>query len=276
MIKANKIITDHGIVAEADFRKELSISGQSVYEVIRVIDGVALFLEDHFERLMKSFEILELSPEMDYAGFSLKIDELIQLNQKTEGNVKFLYTSEGNLITWSFSFIPHSYPSPKDYLYGVKTGLLRAERENPNAKVVQQTVRERADQLIAEQSLYEVLLVDRDGLITEGSRSNVFFVKDEVFYTAQASKVLVGITRQKVMECLNELNFRVTEEAVAASRIYQFDAVFLTGTSPKVLPVRTVGNHVFDSKPACVRRLMDVYDDRINQYIQKVQAERKI
>ncbi len=276
MNKADEIITDHGIVAEADSRKEQTISGPSVYEVIRVVDNVALFLDDHFERLMKSFRILGLSPEMDYVGFSLKIDELIQLNQKTEGNIKFLYTVEGNIIKWSFSYIPHSYPSPRDYLHGVKTGLLRAERKNPNAKVVQQTVRERADQLIAEQSLYEVLLVDRDGLITEGSRSNVFFVKDEVFYTAQASKVLVGITRQKVMECLKELNFRVTEEAVAASRINQFDAVFLTGTSPKVLPVRTVDDYVFGPIPDCVRRLMEVYDDRVNQYIQRVQSERKI
>ena len=276
MNKANEIITDHGIVAEADSRKEQTIFGQSVYEVIRVIDRVALFLEDHFERLLKSFRILGLSFEMDYAGFSQKIDELIRLNQKTEGNIKFQYTAEGNLIKWSFSFIPHSYPSPEDYLFGVKTGLLNTERKNPNAKVVQQSVRELADQLIAGQSLYEVLLVDRDGRVTEGSRSNVFFVKDEVFYTAQASKVLVGITRQKVMECLKELNFRVTEEAVAASRIDQFDAVFLTGTSPKVLPVRTVSDHVFDHHPACVRQLMEVYDDRINQYIQKVQAERNI
>ena len=104
-------------------------------------------------------------------------------------------------------------------------------------------------------------------MITEGSRSNVFFVKDDVFYTAPAFQILVGITRQKVVDCLNGLNYPLIEQAVKASEMNQFDAVFLTGTSPKVLPVKSIGDLIFDARLSSVKKLIEHYDKLITQYI---------
>lgn len=109
--------------------------------------------------------------------------------------------------------------------------------------------------------------------ITEGSRSNVFFVKDEIFYTAPESKVLVGITRQKVIECLRQLNFELVEKAVSAAEISQFDAAFLTGTSPKVLPVSLIGKLRLNIQVLVLQKLMKSYDDKIDAYIEKAKAE---
>lgn len=264
----NLVLTNQGYINESGFSMEFLNSDQSVYEVIRIIDGIPLFLQDHFNRLLKSFEIGEMPFKMTYLEFRQKIAELVTLNQKKEGNVKFVYTvSDGN-VQWAFIFIPHRYPAPEDYELGVETDLMMASRENPNAKIIQKNIRDKASQLIAVQNLYEVLLVDNDGLITEGSRSNVFFVKEDVFYTAPASKVLVGITRQKVFECLEQLGFVLIEEAVAASAISQFDAVFLTGTSPKVLSVRSIGDQTFDVQTPSVLKLRNGYDQMIRDYIQ--------
>ena len=97
----------------------------------------------------------------------------------------------------------------------------------------------------------------------------MFFVKDDVFYTAPESKVLVGITRQKVLDCLDYLGYPVREEGVEASKINEFDAAFLTGTSPKVLPIRSIGNLVYGGQPDGVRKLMLRYDQLIDLYINK-------
>jgi len=262
------ILTNNGVKQMSDLPVEPQNSDQSIYEVIRVIDSIALFLEDHFNRLQRSMKIQGISFGMEFQEFRHKIAELIALNRKPEGNIKFEYLVAGNKSRWIFTFIPHSYPMPEDYLNGVKTDLLFAERENPNAKVIQNIVRERANQLISEQKLYEVVLVDRSGLITEGSRSNVFFVKGEVFYTAPESSVLVGITRQKVLECLAKLSFPLIEKAIPTDEISQFDAVFLTGTSPKILPVRSIGNQIFSTEAIPVRQLMERYNKLIDQYLQ--------
>lgn len=258
------IVTNNGIIKG----NALQISAdRPVYEVIRVIDGIALFLECHFERLVSSVQIRGLQLEMGFSEFRHHISELTKINRKLNGNVKFVLYEAENINQWSFTFIPHIYPSPNDYLMGVETGLLFAERDNPNAKIIQNTISEIANQMITDKKLHEVLLVDRNGMITEGSRSNVFFVKGNRFYTAPTTKVLVGVTRTKVMECLVELNFTIIEEAVSISEIGTFDAIFLTGTSPKVLPVHCIDNIQFQAKNFFVEKLMARYDLKIETYL---------
>jgi len=263
-----KIIGRNGLISESHFSFERFSSDQTIYEVIRVIDGICIFLEDHFDRLQNSFITQHQSVfKMNLGEFRQNIEKLVVINKISDGNIKFVCMESKDELEWAFFFIPHLYPESDEYQNGVATDLIFQERKNPGAKVIQNLVREKANQMIAEQNLYEVLLVDREGQITEGSRSNVFFVKDKVFYTAPASKVLVGITRQKVLECLTELGFRLIEKSVDYSSISCYDAVFLTGTSPKVLPVRCIGTQIYKTQLHCVKMLMDSYDNRIAQYI---------
>jgi len=261
------------VINKPKHQLEIINSDQSVYEVIRIIGGIALFLEDHFSRFQQSMKILGISFEMDFQNFKRNIIDLVEKEKTLNGNIMFKYSMSESENNFTFSFVPHNYPGPEDYLHGVTTDLFFAERENPNAKVIQTIIRDGANQAIAKQKLYEVLLVDGDGLITEGSRSNVFFVKDNVFFTAPARKVLVGITRNKVMECLTELEFIVVEEAVSHSEISRCDAVFLTGTSPGILPVRSIGNQIFNTSHPLVIKLMEQYNNLIKKYIQ---IEKKI
>jgi branched-chain amino acid aminotransferase len=263
----NLVLTDNGWKDESEYSVSFFQSEKTIYEVIRVIDGVALFLEYHFLRLQKSMRIQELELRMSLAEFKSHIEELCEKNHQLNGNIKFVYSFVRNEEYWAFSFIPHNYPTQADYENGVPSDFLFAERQNPNAKVVQQEIRDKANQMIADKGLYEVLLVDRDGKITEGSRSNVFFVKSGVFYTAPASMILEGITRQKVFDCLKELGFAVVEEAVLKDEIGSFDAAFITGTSPKVLPLGSAGTQIFDVRNDAVSRLIESYNQMIQDYI---------
>jgi len=264
----NLVVTNQGVISENEYFKDILNAEESIYEVIRIISGVAIFLEDHFYRLQNSMEIKRTRFDMTLADFRCHINELIGINKKQEGNIKFVCSVAEENSNWALSFIPASYPDIQDYKNGVSVDFLKAERENPNAKVIQNLIRESANRMIENLKLYEILLVDNDGLITEGSRSNVFFVKEEMFYTAPTNKVLVGITRQKVFDCLSRLNFQIIEQAVSVKEIGSFDAVFITGTSPKILPVRFIGNHLFSTQNATVKQLMREYNQMIQDYVQ--------
>jgi len=260
-------VTEKGILSDLVFSPDNLNADSSVYEVIRVKDGIALFLEDHYSRLKNSISTQNMDSVFSFSEFKNKIVELISINKITEGNIRFVLSANKSEINWAFAFIPHSYPSQEEYRLGVPTGLLFAERENPNAKIIQSNLRDKANQMIKEKLLYEVLLVDRDGMITEGSRSNVFFVKNGVFYTEAAAKILPGITRAKVMECIQSLSYKVIEQSVSVNEIIEFDAVFLTGTSPKVLPVRSIEKTIFGTDNEFVLELIDRYDLMIADYL---------
>lgn len=261
------IITDKGIQHIESIHENDSARDNSVYEVFRITDGIALFLEDHFARLLSSVIIGDVKFDMNFTEFENHVHELCHINHQSVGNVKFVLSGDQNKSRWSFSFIAHSYPTEAAYREGVPAGLLYAERDNPNAKIIQHTVREKANQMMAKKKLYEMLLVDRNGLITEGSRSNVIFVKGDRFYTAPTAMILEGITRMKVLDCLHELQFALIEQAVAVTEIGQYDAVFLTGTSPKVLPVNRIDDHVFKTDNPMVEQLMEKYNSMIESYM---------
>ena len=80
----------------------------------------------------------------------------------------------------------------RDRLYteGVKTILYYGERENPNAKIVNDNFRAKVTEEIKKSNAFEAILVDRNGLITEGSKSNIFAIKDGKLITAKAEAVL--------------------------------------------------------------------------------------
>jgi len=187
---------------------------------------------------------------------------LIKNNQIDEGNI--LISCKTNLKAF---FVAHKYPKAQQYSEGVNCGILNAERENPNAKVFQTSVRQQANDLILQNNFYEVLLVDRNGLVTEGSRSNVFFIEGEKIVTPTAQKVLLGITRQKTIQCANVLGYKVSEEDVSLSKLANFDAAFITGTSPKILPISIVGKLKFETQNVVLQNLIKQYDEMIREHI---------
>ncbi len=243
-------------------------TGVEIYEVVRVMEGVPLFLEDHIARFFHSAWLCHLEIPLETETIVRLMRELTAVNGVKEGNIRFSWSwrPTGKFLA---GFIPHHYPGEEEYRRGVSCGLLEAERHDPNAKVVQAGLRQEADRMIREEGWYEVLLVDRYGHITEGSRSNLFFVKEGILLTAPADEVLPGITRQKVLELIQKEGFRVETRSLALEELPQAEAAFLTGTSPRVLPLCRAGQFSFFPAHPLVNRLAEAYNLLIHAYIEE-------
>lgn len=240
---------------------------KQVYEVLRVVEGKPLFWEDHFARLLESCSIADVLCNDSASDFHGQLARLIEMNRLTEGNIRIDLFQLENDRMFRYAFIPHSYPSASDYERGVSLGLLHAERENPHAKIVHQVLRDRANQLMVDNNWYEVLLVDHEARITEGSRSNVFFVRGDRFYTPRASQVLLGITRSRVLECIDRLGYLFEEADILVDDLATFDAVFLTGTSPQVLPVSRIEAMNFQVDNKAMRLVHDLFNKVVADYL---------
>ena len=233
-----------------------------VYEVVRIIDGIPLFLEEHLDRFFRSAGLAGINITFSAKQLTGFVSSLIEANKVNEGNILLSVK-----ITLKIFFIQHSYPDEKMYREGVNCGLLHAERINPNAKVFQTKVRARANNLIQKQGFYEVLLVDRSGLITEGSRSNVFFIRENSLITPPSGQVLLGITRQKTIRCAEILGLNWEEKEIELTELADFDAAFITGTSPKILPVSQIAELSFSVSNGILRELITQFDLLIEEYL---------
>jgi branched-chain amino acid aminotransferase len=165
------------------------------------------------------------------------------------------------------NFIPHYYPNHDEYTNGVKVGLLKAVRPIPHAKVQNSGIRDRANKAISDNCLFEVLLIDSEGNITEGSRSNVFFIKNETLYSTPVENILQGITRLKVMQICENAGIQVVESAIPVDSLDQYEAAFLTGTSPKILAIASIDNIIYKTDLPLLVKLQELYDKMVDDYL---------
>jgi len=242
-----------------------------LYEVIRVIEGVPIFLEDHLDRLYHSAHLTGMKHLPVPVTLTRMIKSYITTQDKDTGNIKlsFSFSDTSAEPQCELNFIPHYYPTREEYNNGVKVGLMYADRPIPNAKIRNADIRERANDSLKDNSLFEVLLIDSQGNITEGSRSNVFFIKNDILYSSPGEKILRGITWIKVLQICKTAGIRVIESAIPADKLDQYEAAFLTGTSPKVLPICSIGQLVYKTDLPLLTRLQDMYDQLIENYIQE-------
>jgi branched-chain amino acid aminotransferase len=241
--------------------------GDSVYEVLRMVNGAPLFFTDHMERLEHSTlnhgrHLLATPDEL--------VNDLLLMRKSAgikEANLKIVFNYKDEESTYLLYFIEPLYPSNLQYREGVSTILFNAERDNPGVKVINHKLRSAIYHRLIAENAYEAFLVDSDGKITEGSRSNIFFVKGERLYTAPDDKVLGGITRKHILDLCASNSIEVVMACVPAAEIQNYDSVFMSGTSPMVLPVKSVEGVHFPTRNRVVERVSELYSERVRESI---------
>jgi len=242
--------------------------GNAVYEVIRIIDGVPLFLEDHYIRLTGSLSLLGFGVSITVDGLREQIDTLVCANEEHNCNIKIIvyagHPSNQYLLYVSSSY----YPTCEEIEKGVKVSLFEWERNSPNIKLLNKNYKDEVGKYMQDTGSFEALLVNTEGKITEGSRSNAFFVKGCKVYTAPGEYVLKGVTRKYVIDTCMKLGMEVVETLADIHLLDKFEGLFISGTSIKVLPVYDVGGHQYKSgtHPSIVS-VRDQFNKLIDDYI---------
>jgi branched-chain amino acid aminotransferase len=77
--------------------------------------------------------------------------------------------------------------------------------------------------------------------VSEGSGENLFLVRDDVVYTTPIhGSILVGITRNTIIQLLREMDYEVRETFIPREMLYIADEVFFTGSASEVSPIRSI------------------------------------
>ncbi len=87
----------------------------------------------------------------------------------------------------------------------------------------------------------EALLLNAQGYIAEGPGENLFIVRDGRLHTNDESQsILMGITREAVIEIAGDLGYQVETRAVRLDELLNADEAFFTGTATELAPIREV------------------------------------
>jgi D-alanine transaminase len=243
--------------------------GDGVYEVVRWYNGFFFDMEGHHTRLKRSLRELRINwPRADMFP-SIALD-LIKQN-KLEDQPSMVYFQ----ITRGVSPRTHSFPpsdvKPTLYAYAWSFKPDSASRESGIKVMLKEDIRwSRCDiksvsllantlsfQEASVNGLKECIFV-RNGSITEGTRSNIFFVIDGTLFTHPESNfILSGVTRKNVLRIANEAGVKIREEALQENRIRFAQESFITNTSAEITPVIDIGgNSIGDGLPGKVTKLL--------------------
>jgi branched-chain amino acid aminotransferase len=266
-------IRNSELLSSLSFNSSMIYEGDSLYEVIRIVKGAPVFFYDHMERLKNS---VRLQKKEMAAGTDVLRRDIIKLSGSDglkEVNLKIVFNYSGTSSDYLIYFIEPIYPTESQYRTGVKGILFNAERKDPASKVVNHKLRSDIYHKLILEGAYEALLVDHKNRITEGSRSNIFFIRDNKLFTAPEDIILSGITRKYILEICQEKNLKVIFEPVKADEIGDYDSVFMTGTSPMVLPFRFVNDCIFNVRHPLISELRKLYIVKTEDSIRKFRSE---
>ncbi len=245
-----------------------------LYGVIRLIDGIPLFFEDHYKRMQLSwksaFSHTTQANLINADDFMDLILRLATVNDKQNCNVKLIFYLDQNKCGIIAYISKSFYPSRQMMDRGVQTGIFRMERKDPNIKVVDWNYKNKVSRIKALNIIFEVLLTDRNGNIIEGSASNVFFVKSGRVYTTPGEKVLRGITRKYVIKACKDSGVPLFEEFTNIEDLNEIEGVFLSGTSIGVLPISLIGKRPYESPShPIIINIRDAFDRILLEYIKE-------
>jgi len=260
-VKNNQIITKE--------ETELLIVDAKIYEVVRVIDGKPIFLKEHFLRMNESIRLSGIKGKLDYEEFKNSTELLIKVNPYKNLNIRVSYFYDKKPVTL-FYFIESYYPSKEEFSEGIHTVTVKMERANPNIKLYQKELKDIVSRIIKEKNAFEAILINQDSTISEGSKSNIFFVKGNKLITSPDSSVLLGVTRSEVVSACEENGIKIEKRIIRFDEIEDFDGAFITGTSNDVLPIKTIDNTVFNSSEnEVVKKVSRLYLGEVKKEIEK-------
>lgn len=236
--------------------------GFGVYETIRVTNGRIDFLAEHSERLLESARIIALDHAFSISFIEKAVVALVQEVQPGTCNLKLLLIGgpdQASAALYILCLNPF-FPDRKLYRDGAALITYDYERAFPHAKSLNMLQSYLAYRQAKEHQAYDALFINREGCITEGSRTNFFCMRDRTIVTPPDDDVLLGVMRKAALRVAAEAGFVIEQKRIPLQELPQYENAFVTSTSSKIMPVRSIDDHHFGPPTPELKELMDKLD----------------
>ncbi|HSI66563.1 MAG TPA: D-amino-acid transaminase [Planococcus sp. (in: firmicutes)] len=229
--------------------------GDGIYEVIRVYEGDLYTASEHIDRFYESAEKIKITVPFTKDVFHKLLYDLVEKNEIDTGQV-YVQISRG------VSIRQHHFPESSPPVLVAYTKQVERPMELMNAGVKAKFIEDvrwlrcdikslnllgniLAKQEAFEEGCYEAIL-HRGELVTEGSSSNMYGIKDGILYTHPATNLILnGITRRVILQLCQEQGIKVQETAFTKTEALGMDEFFMSSTTAEIMPIVEVDGHKF-------------------------------
>ena len=223
--------------------------GWGVFETFRPRGGNIPFLNEHIGRLRDGAKFLQLEcPDLDYKQIILSLmaqndleDAYVRINvfKKRKGAGCIIQVSE------------FDYYKEEDYQKGAKiifSDIIRYSKDEFLSVKSLSYVKNRIAWLAAQkQQKEEAIFLNERWFLQEGSRSNIFLVKNKKVFTPGLScGLLAGVTRKAVIDICRDNKIKIVEGEFTKTDLLNCDEVFLTSSLMGIMPVAQAADRSFN------------------------------
>jgi D-alanine transaminase len=255
------------------------IFGDGIYEVVPLYaqaSGARLpfRLAQHLKRLERSLGKISITNPFDDNGWRSLIDRAIRENQGSGDALVYIQVTRGvarrrghafpaGLTPTVFIMVsPLKLPSPQDRARGAIAVTAEDKRWlHCDIKSISLLGNVLMAQHAAENDALETIQL-RDGLLTEGSSSNVWIVKNGTLLGApRGPRILEGIRYSLIEELAREAGIAFEERDITEAELREADEVMISSATKEVMPITTLdGARVGNGQPGAVyAALYDAY-----------------
>ncbi|MFY9903004.1 MAG: aminotransferase class IV [Trichococcus sp.] len=229
--------------------------GYGVFETIRISRKQALFLDQHYRRMVQALSVLGMICPYQETELQPIIEKLLELNGVSEGFVKVVCskpTSKKQSHQEADILIQTGTKTYKEeYATGLKVCLADARR-NEFSKIVTIKSMNYTENILEKEAATkkgfdEAVFLNTHDHVAEGCVSNVFWVKDGVVYTPSMNcGILEGTARARVIKKCAEFQIPVQEGVYSFAELLSADELFLTNALMDIMPVSLLEDKNFD------------------------------
>ena len=251
------------------------------YEGFRIYKNKIFKLQEHKSRFQRSLDELKISYtieneiEVIYKNLFEKNtysnkDELFFYMQITRGVAPRDHAFPKQEITAGvYAFLTVKKINLDAYNNGIKVCTVPDNRwSRCDIKCISLTANCLAKQTAIDKGFADGLFV-HDGVITEGTATNVCFIKDGVLYTHGATnRILSGVTRNFVLDLCKEIDIKVVEFPMTVDKLSSVDEAFLTGTTGEITPIVQIDDIVISDGEvgSITKKLQKAYKNYLNKH----------
>ncbi len=260
--------------------------GDGIYETLRVYDGIVFKIDEHIQRLMSSAAMIGLEVPKSSDGIKKAVYETVRANKQKDAVVRItvsrgagpLGLDPGLCPEPTFVIMAHEFhPYPRKYNQkGLSIAIVNTRRNYDKALDPQIKSLNFLNNILAKieakkMDVQEAIMLNYRGYVSEGTVSNIFFVRDNALCTPSLNVGLLGgITRSIILTIAGQSGIRLKERQFKPGELYKAEEIFISNSTMEIMPVREINGKIISDTPGQVtKKLRRGYGRVVRDYVKE-------